>query len=245
MSMEKSINGSEGIEALGNNDLRRVYIESSNLDHIEKNALTETFHIIKHIFPFAVYIDGKIYQKDDDQCTRVPEVWRGIDLTLACIAHDLCYYNIAEYNQHNFSFKDAFNHCQDVFLEDMNTLKRDQRANQYKPLFGLTYYLGVKFIPYSFTNFILNQDKSAIMYSMILKKYHSDIQYKNLMDESEILDIKKMSDEIIEYCHTLRQDLDSSGRSFLDKVKHRDHPRDLIVRTQLYGCEELEASVPL
>lgn len=229
-SMHLSMNGAEGIKALGNYQNRRKYYEETDRSDLQKRAYLEIEKTIGDLFPFAVIVDGRLYNKDDDHCTKMPDTWRGVNIVDSCQTHDYCYYQLADYKKFNYDMKKAFYFCHTEFIRDARKQTKEQLPNKKRPLFALTHYLGVKYIPYSWTNYQLNQDKSAIMTKKILDRAQSDEEFAELILESKVIDLPSMESEYNDYCR---------AHSQMKKEKlpeHRLHPRDNLKPSKLRGC---------
>lgn len=228
VSLNKTINGANKIKALGNHNNRRIYYKNINKSQKVKEVYAEIDKLTNDLFPFAVIVDGRIYNKDDDHCTKIADVYRGVEIVDSCILHDFCYYQIADYEKFNYGFKKSFNYCHDQFLVDLRKQKKTQMPKKKVRNFGLALYLGVKYIPYSYSNYRLNQDKNAHLIKLILTKSKNDQYFKDLIADTKILDLTKMGKEYTQYCRAFKK-----AEKF---PKHIDHPRDNLSSKHEYAC---------
>lgn len=233
-SMQKSMNGTDDIKALGNHKDRRVFYKDAKKSELKLQALHELAKTVTPVFPFAVVLNNKVYNKDDDHCTRAPNRWWGVDIVETCLYHDYCYYQIADFKKHKDSMKKAFNFCHKEFLLDLKAAKKAQRRHLPVPFYGSLFYLGVRYIPMSFRNFRQNQDKGAILNTIILKRAMEDSSFKKLIEESKLLDLKVMKEEVLEYCRVLPKNLTKKY------PQHIEHPRDNLNPGRLFGCDDVD-----
>jgi hypothetical protein len=242
-SMIKSIAGSktEKIAKLGGDDFRFYYKETLSGDKLKVvDAIAE---VVTSVYPYAVIVGDEIYNKDDDNCTKMPDRIRGVDIGQACRNHDYCYYQIADFKRVGNSFKKSFSYCHDAFIKEIK-----EACHETKPLLGCggigkVYEWGVRYIPYSYINYIRNQDKTAHMFSMILEKYYSDHSFKNLLDsKASPFKASQLLKKVKEYCNASQLDtFKKTGIPIYESVQHQPHRRDFLTYEPLKGCESLPA----
>jgi hypothetical protein len=224
------------IRALGD-DGNRIFHANLERSKVELKTLEEIANTVTPVFPYAVIIGDELFNKDDDKCTKVPNSWRTIDVTRACMIHDYCYFRIPTDKQ---TFKEAFHKCHDTFRSDMIEAYKLQCPDKPLVHFGLLYEMGVRHIPYSYTNYVFNMDKNAILNTLILERYMNDAQFKSLLDKTKVLNPQRMAQQIRSYCAMLATDKAfklKGEKVTADKViTHREHPRDNIPPGQFFGC---------
>ncbi len=93
-AMLTSVSGrkTEKITKLGGETFRfyyKDYLKGEKLQVMDAIA-----QVITPVYPFAVLVENELYNKDDDNCTKMPDRTRGVDIGQACRNHDYCYYQI-------------------------------------------------------------------------------------------------------------------------------------------------------
>lgn len=241
-AMKTSILGSktQKIAKLGGEKYRFFY--EDHLEGEQRQVVEAISEIVTPVYPFAVIVENQLYNKDDDNCTKMPDRIRGVNIGQACRNHDYCYYQIADFNQHENSFHKAFSACHDTFIKEIK-----EACHKSKPLLGCggigkIYEWGVRYIPYSYINYIRNQDKTAHMYGLILEKYYSDDSFKKLLDsKSSPLKASKLLKNVKEYCQASHKDtFKKSNVLIYDYVSHQPHKRDQLTYEPLKGCERID-----
>ncbi|MFK8138479.1 MAG: hypothetical protein AB8E15_08975 [Bdellovibrionales bacterium] len=232
-SMLKSVYGSEKVAAVGNNGQRHFY-KNYKLDSDTSKFLELAGVVVLSDFPFAVLAGNQLLNKDDDLCTFIPEVYRDVDITYSCIQHDFCWFTLGDYRS-NKSFEDAYSICNTEFGKHLKMQAQNQRPRRRLVNFGWTF---VKFMGFAkvFKNYIMNQDKAALLYSKLLEAASENKSLLHHWQNSRLQSPKLSFNKVSAYCETLESD-----RPFLRKtnlaVNYPSHPRDNLKAGELRACE--------
>ena len=200
-SLENVLYGRNGIKQLPNSDKSRVFYRD-----IEDIKIYEVFDELSkrysHIFPYMILVEGSLLNKDDNLCTGVSSQLDGVDISKACKEHDHCYERITTESD----FKVGLDKCHEIFFDDMRKLAIEKLGALPSDDFGELY---VNFLRSSviegaqFRSFVSSHFKTASLYGLILKDYQTDRNFREIIDNSSIIDIDKVREQKNHFCEVL------------------------------------------
>jgi hypothetical protein len=199
------------IDADPNDSWGRRQMSEVDLSRGQLKLLEALKPLIK-TFPYAVYHDGELYYKSDDNCTVIGEKLFSKNITKACRIHDYCYLGLRDYSE-GHTFREKLTQCNDVFKEDLFQVCETTRVAGICKAVAQIIKLTVEKVPLSFRVFVSGQNKQVLFLSQAQRIIEADPELDKLNREIGFFDIQEFQRKMKSFC--FQQDL------FMDKYRRR------------------------